>query len=52
MKTSEMIKILEATMETNGDQELVIMTNGNRYPVIDVYTDDEYELYLEGYIDY
>lgn len=52
MKISEMITILEETMKENGDQELVIMTDGNRYPVIDVYTDDEYELYLEGYTDY
>ena len=52
MRISQMIEILKETMETNGDQELVIMTDGNRYPVIEVYTDDEYELYLEGYIDY
>ena len=52
MKISEMINILKETIEINGDQELVIMVGGNRYPVIEVYTDDEYELYLEGYIDY
>lgn len=51
MKISEMIKVLEETMKCNGDQQLVIMTDGNRYPVVEVYTDDEYELYLEGYTD-
>lgn len=49
MKISEMIKELAYTMSVNGDQELVIMTDGKRYPIIEVYTDDEYELYLEGY---
>lgn len=52
MKITEMIGILQETLKTNGDQELVIMTDGNRFPVIEVYTDDEYELYLEGYTDY
>ena len=49
MKISDMINELTEAMEMNGDQELVIMTDGNRYPVIEVYTDDEHELYLEGY---
>lgn len=49
MKISKMIEELQKIMEMNGDQELVIMTDGNRYPVIEVYTDDEYELYIEGY---
>lgn len=51
MKTSELIAELEEAKEYNGDQELVIMVGGNRYPVIEVYTDDEEELYIEGYTD-
>ena len=49
MKISEMIKELQETLKENGDQTLVIMVDGDRYPVIEVYTDDEEELYLEGY---
>lgn len=50
MKTSEMIVALTETLAMNGDQELVIMVNGDRYADIEVYTDDEKELYIEGYV--
>ena len=49
MKTSELITILNETLAYNGDQNLVIMVNGKRFAEIEVYTDDEEELYLEGY---
>lgn len=52
MKISKMIKTLKEILKENGDQDLVIMVGGNRYPVINVYTDDECELYLEGYTEY
>ena len=51
MKISEMIEHLQYTMEMNGNQELVVMTDGNRYPIIEIYTDDETELYIEGYTE-
>lgn len=49
MKISEMIEIFNDTMKMNGDQEVVVMVDGNRYSDIEVYTDDEKELYIEGY---
>ena len=52
MKASELSKILAEDVKENGDRELIIMVDGYQYPVIEVYSNDEYELYLEGYTDY
>ena len=49
MKTSEIIEKLNEAMKTNGNQEIIIMVEGKRFPIIEVYTDDEIELYIEGY---
>ena len=51
MKISEAIKELDETLKENGDQTLVIMVDGKRYPIIEIYTDDDEELYLEGYAE-
>ena len=40
---------LYEAMKTNGDQELIIMVEGKRFPIIEVYTGDDKELYIEGY---
>lgn len=49
MKISKMIEELNEIMKTNGDQEIIIMVEGKRFPIIEIYTDDDKELYIEGY---
>jgi hypothetical protein len=47
MKTSELIRQLEVSLEQNGDLDVIGIANGVIYPYIDINLDNDSPLYIE-----